>query len=333
MRGGLARASAIKIAGKTTVWFSMFIAKPNAIFFRSIRRDLFRDRLPQEVVDGVNRICEVWNRYAVEFPKKNGMDELCGVLATSLLETGHRLTPVEENLRYTTAGRIYAVWPSRFSSPAEAAAFVKNPRALACRVYNGRMGNREGTEDGWTFRGRGDANITGRDNYTRYSQIFGVDLVNHPDRALDDEISAKILIHGFITGSFTGHAAGDDNDYFEVSGRQAINGTDRANDYTFFGEAFMRAFRAQADAHPADLADDSPITTEKPITQSTTLRSVAVGLGGWIASLGAMIEWLGQQVQTNPVFGYLMFFAIFLPFIALIWAGRERILKRFFEGI
>jgi putative chitinase len=50
---------------------------------------------------------------------------------------------VVENMNYT-AQRITQVWPSRFPTQASAAPFSGNPRALANKVYNGRMGNRMG---------------------------------------------------------------------------------------------------------------------------------------------------------------------------------------------
>lgn len=79
-----------------------------------------------------------------------------------------------ENLNYTTAARLCAVWPSRFTVTGEqkkknAADFIKNPKKLANEVYNGRMGNKTGTDDGYVFRGGGYAQITGREAYESYA--------------------------------------------------------------------------------------------------------------------------------------------------------------------
>jgi putative chitinase len=87
---------------------------------------------------------------------------------------------VVENLNYS-AGRMMQVWPSRFPSMASAQPYAGNPRALANKVYNGRMGNASGSDDGWNFRGRGAAQTTGREGYARLAKATGLDLVNHPD--------------------------------------------------------------------------------------------------------------------------------------------------------
>jgi hypothetical protein len=73
---------------------------------------------------------------------------------------------VIENLNYS-ATRIRQVWPSRFATVEAAAPYANNPQKLANKVYNGRLGNRVGSNDGWNFRGRGGSQTTGRDGYKR----------------------------------------------------------------------------------------------------------------------------------------------------------------------
>src|SRR5271163_4756638 len=67
---------------------------------------------------------------------------------------------VEENLSYS-AERMVEVWPSRFHTAAEGEPYAHNPKALGNKVYNGRMGNAIGTNDGYNFRGRGATQTTG----------------------------------------------------------------------------------------------------------------------------------------------------------------------------
>jgi peptidoglycan hydrolase-like protein with peptidoglycan-binding domain len=52
-------------------------------------------------------------------------------------------------------------------------------------------------EDGFTYRGRGFIQITGKANYAHYGQVLRVNLVNNPDLALDPTISAEILAQYF----------------------------------------------------------------------------------------------------------------------------------------
>lgn len=61
-------------------------------------------------------------------------------------------------------------------------------------AYEGRkgLGNTE-PGDGPRYKGRGYIQLTGRSNYTRYSRILGVDLVNNPDLAMRPDIAARIV--------------------------------------------------------------------------------------------------------------------------------------------
>lgn len=102
----------------------------------------------------------------------------------------------EENLSYSTAARIAQVWPTRFTV-AEAQAYVHNPQGLAVRVYNGRMGNRVGSSDGYDYRGRGLLQITGRDSYANMSRLIGVDLVANPQLAFDPRYAFEIAAAEF----------------------------------------------------------------------------------------------------------------------------------------
>lgn len=87
---------------------------------------------------------------------------------------------IVENLSYSAA-RMTQVWPSRFPSVASAQPYAHNPQKLANKVYNGRMGNRTGSDDGWNFRGRGGSQTTGREGYERVKKQTGLDVVGDPD--------------------------------------------------------------------------------------------------------------------------------------------------------
>ncbi|MBD0344904.1 MAG: hypothetical protein ICV63_08785 [Coleofasciculus sp. Co-bin14] len=86
--------------------------------------------------------------------------------------------------------------------------------------------------DGRRFKGRGAAQITGRRNYKVFSELLGIDLENYPERALEEEISDRILILGMTRGLFTGRKLADyindgECDYYNA--RRIINGLDKAD--------------------------------------------------------------------------------------------------------
>lgn len=96
-----------------------------------------------------------------------GITDSAERLADFLAQTAHEsagYTGFSENMNYS-AKRIREVWPSRFPTIAAATPYANNPRALANQVYNGRMGNRPSTDDGWNNRGGGMLQHTGAGEY------------------------------------------------------------------------------------------------------------------------------------------------------------------------
>ena len=97
-----------------------------------------------------------------------------------ILHESALLEKLEEGLYYKTPGRLMAVWPSRFASLADELPYLRNPEALANKVYGGRMGNvRPG--DGWRYRGGGLIQVTGADNYRALQQATGLPVYDKPE--------------------------------------------------------------------------------------------------------------------------------------------------------
>ncbi len=122
-------------------------------------------------------------------------DQIAYVLATADWETAHTLMPVEEAYWMDDAYRDSLHYAPYF--------------------------------------GRGLVQLTWEENYAKYTDILGVDLVNVPDLALDYDNALFILVHGFIYGTFTGAKITDYigegyTDY--VGARRCINGTDCATE-------------------------------------------------------------------------------------------------------
>jgi putative chitinase len=103
---------------------------------------------------------------------------ICQVMAQISHECGAGLE-VEENLNYS-AQRMTQVWPSRFPTVASAIPYAHNPRLLANKVYNGRMGNASNSNDGWNYRGRGATQTTGHDGYDKLGRALSLDLLSSP---------------------------------------------------------------------------------------------------------------------------------------------------------
>lgn len=91
-------------------------------------------------------------------------------LANVLHESGE-FARKTENLNYTTAARIMKVWPKQFATAHDAEVYVGKPEALANRVYNIRMGN-TAANDGWTYRGGGFIQLTGKEMYAKYAKYL-----------------------------------------------------------------------------------------------------------------------------------------------------------------
>lgn len=100
-----------------------------------------------------------------------------------------------ENMEYTEADRIYQIFRSHFTSPGEAQAYVRNPQALASRVYANRLGNGdEQSCDGWIFRGAGLIQLTGREQFVKFGNSVGLSAEDAMAFCLTREGAAKSAI-------------------------------------------------------------------------------------------------------------------------------------------
>jgi putative chitinase len=104
---------------------------------------------------------------------------LAHFLAQCALEsTG--FTATVENLNYS-AQRIPVVFGKYFKG-IDPTPYAHNPAKLGNRVYANRNGNGdEASGDGFKFRGRGYIQLTGKNNYTSFSNFVGEDCVANPD--------------------------------------------------------------------------------------------------------------------------------------------------------
>ena len=121
------------------------------------------------------------------------------IIATVASETAN-FRVRNEILSFPSAERIQSLWPTHFSTVAAAKPFVNNPQALAEEVYKGRFGNTD-PGDGWRYRGRGMAMLLGREEYARYRQIVGLDLIANPDLVLIPAVGARVAFEAYFPAS------------------------------------------------------------------------------------------------------------------------------------
>jgi putative chitinase len=161
-------------------------------FYDHVRLHLFDGKLRQSQVDGLNLFLDRWEKFHA------GGDTrwLAYILATTHHETARTFQPIEE--------------------------FGKgkgHPYGLPDKVT------------GKKYYGRGYVQLTWKANYENFTKILKVDLVNHPEKALNPDIALRIIFFGMTNGNFTGKEL---SNYFHGTtqdwngARKIVNGTDKA---------------------------------------------------------------------------------------------------------
>ncbi len=124
-------------------------------------------------------------------PRRNVEQHLSVVLeALQLLQLGDRpmVLMALATIRAETAGfEPLSEFRSRFNT---------SPNGTPFDLYDFRtdIGN-NGKGHGALYRGRGFVQLTGLANYRKFGPIVKEDLVNHPDRANDPDVAAKLLAY------------------------------------------------------------------------------------------------------------------------------------------
>jgi putative chitinase len=176
-------------------------------FFDGVRANPFGGSMRQGQVDGCNTLIAAWEA-------RSDMGDprwLAYMLATAKWETAHTMQPIEEYAK--GRGRPYGV----------------------------------PTQDGRVFYGRGYVQLTWATNYARMAALTGVDLVHHPELALEPRLAALIMFEGMKGGLFTGvglptffNSQRDD----PIGARRIINGMDHAEDIAAIHAGFLAGLLA-----------------------------------------------------------------------------------------
>jgi len=192
-------------------------------FFDQVRQNLFKGKLSQQQVNGLNFILNVWE---AEHATKDDR-WLAYALGTAHHEVAATMQPIHERGGENYFFRMYDKAGQR----------PKVAKALG----NTQAG------DGVLFHGRGYVQLTGRANYRKMQNKFGVDLTSNATAAngvLQPAMAAMIMFYGMERGIFTGKKFAD---YFNASkedwinARRIINRLDRAEKIAGYGQRYYAA--------------------------------------------------------------------------------------------
>lgn len=188
-------------------------ASLGASFYDHVRKHLF-NKLNNSQIAGIEKKLEVFREYNLS------VQEAAYLFATSFHETGQKMQPVEEIRK--GAGKSYG----------RRVTMKGAPYAAHLPIYYGR----------------GDVQLTWYDNYDLMGKRLGLNLLEHPELALQTDISAKILVIG-VTEGFFGRKLGNyiDNkglvDYYNA--RRCVNILDKASTISGYALEFELALLAK----------------------------------------------------------------------------------------
>lgn len=269
------------------------------IFFDSVRRSLF-GTLTQAQVDGMKLLLKVWQRDHADEPRQF----LAYCLATAFHETARHMTPVRETLAASDAEAVRRLSRHRLTR-----------KKTYWRAVNGKH-----------YFGRGHIQLTWERNYRRFSKLLGIDLVEDPDKALEDDISAQIMFQGCINGYYTGRHLGQylpsKNPLNWRKARAVVNGSDKASQIAAYGLEFDRALvKAMGAAPVAQRLREEGSRTMKAADRTQDI-GVITGVTGTAAGVAVHLD---QADRVRSVIerssGLIEFISTALPACIMVIGG------------
>lgn len=126
-------------------------------------------------------------------------DVIAIMLANCIVESEY-FTRLREGMFYTTTKALFAAFGSKRFAGVKPEDYLRNPRKLGTFVYNGRNGNRPGTEDGYSYRGGGPMQTTGLSQYRQLNAVLDgkYDVVKNPDDITQPRVGAVSVVYYFM---------------------------------------------------------------------------------------------------------------------------------------
>ena len=120
--------------------------------------------------------------------------QMCSFLATCLLES-REFKAKRELMNYKPEQLVKTFSRKRIPDLAFAKKLqAQGQVAIANHLYNGRLGNRVGTNDGWDYRGNSWIQLTGRANYYEMQNVTGIKVGDNPKLLEDPETACLVTM-------------------------------------------------------------------------------------------------------------------------------------------
>jgi len=178
---------------------------------------------------------------------------------------------------------------------------IRNTAYALATIYHETAGSMQPVEEGYylgkrakafqktlryyPYYGRGYVQLTWKTNYQNAGQALGIDLVNHPEKALEHTVAFNVLTLGMFRGWFSKgntlgkYIHGSTCDY--RGARRIINGTDKAGLIAGYAEKFEQILKVSV-ASPtlpnsgALIENATPIPGIRPAGNVKTYNEVLV---------------------------------------------------------
>lgn len=188
--------------------------------------------------DKESQLIEEANKYGI-----NDNLELAYLLGQCAYESSN-FTQLTESLNYSSEA-LLGMWPNKFSQVTankygRNSYHEANQKCIGNIVYGNRMGNLSSSNDGFNYRGRGYLQLTGRDNYQRFSgwlqkNSLGneLDIMGNPNIiSSDDKIAALSAIWFWIANEIGQLARNNDIEAVTKTINGGLNGLQARKDLT-----------------------------------------------------------------------------------------------------